>query len=86
MARRTRRTNNEISTFIMAWLDSASTREVAHALARNRKNWPYSIEVTSLSQFASQLRAAGVELPSMDTRGHRIDASYFNEQIHCHMS
>ena len=38
MARRTRRTNTEISTFIQAWLDSATTREVATLLARRRKD------------------------------------------------
>ena len=81
MARRTRRTNTEISTFIQAWLDSASTRDVAHMLRRNRKNWPYSIEVTSLSQFASQLRDNGVNLPYMDTKGNSIDADYFNAMI-----
>ncbi len=81
MARRTRRTNTEISTFIQAWLDSATTREVATLLARRRKDWPYSVEVSSLSQYASQLRSAGVELPYMEGKGNTIDANLFNALI-----
>ena len=33
MARRTRRTNTEISTFIQAWLDSATTRFGVRSIA-----------------------------------------------------
>ena len=56
MARTTRRTNEEISTFIDAWMEAASTREVALLLRRRRKDWPYSFQVSSLAQFAGHLR------------------------------
>ena len=79
--RTTRRTNNEISTFIQIWIAAASTREVATALARRRKDWPYSIAVSSISQFASQLRSNGVELPYMDSCGQAIDAGHWNRLI-----
>ena len=81
MARNTRRSNNEISTFIDAWLDAASTKEVATILARRRKDWPYSVEVSSLAQFAGQLRRNGIDLAYMDNKGNSINADYFNAMI-----
>tara|TARA_R110000850_G_C9615934_1_gene430384 strand:- start:174 stop:428 length:255 start_codon:yes stop_codon:yes gene_type:complete len=81
MARNTRRTNSEIETFIKAWLDASSTRDVARALTRARQRWPYSVEVSSVSQFATQLRTSGISLPYMDNKGNEIDADYFNALI-----
>jgi len=81
MSRNTRRTNTEIETFIKAWMSARNTRDVASALARARNRWPYSVEVSSVAQFASQLRTSGVSLPYMDNKGNEIDASYFNAFI-----
>ena len=81
MARTTRRTNEEISTFFDAWMEAASTREVALLLRRRRKDWPYSIQVSSLAQFAGHLRRSGIKLPHMGNGANTINADYFNAMI-----
>jgi|15BtaG_2_1085339.scaffolds.fasta_scaffold175527_1 hypothetical protein len=75
---RTRRTPEQVKFFIQAWIQSASTRDVAKMLARSRKDWPFSVHVPSLSVYASQLRSAGVKLPYMEHRGNTVDVSDLN--------
>jgi len=81
---RTRRTIAQVKFFIESWLNSDSTSEVTNLLRRSRKDWPYSVESSSISQFASMLRSKGAELPHMDNRGHVIDVEELNMFIACH--
>jgi hypothetical protein len=75
---RTRRTLPQTEFFILTWSHSNSTAEVASTLRRERKGWPFSVTISSLSQFASHLRATGVELPYMDHRGNELQVDALN--------
>ena len=75
---RTRRTERQTQFFIQTWSQSDSTAEVASMLRRNRKDWPFSVTITSLSQFATHLRGRGVKLPHMSGLGNELDVDALN--------
>jgi len=78
MTFRTRRTLGETEFFILTWTNASSTAEAAAVLRRNRKEWPYSVTISSISTFASQLRRKGVNLPHMEHRGNVLDVTALN--------
>ena len=78
---RTRRTLKQTEFFITTWENSNSTAEVQAILHRNRKDWPFSVTISSISQFASHLRSSGVKLSYMSGLGNELDVAGLNSFV-----